>query len=181
LFFRDTGTIVGGSGVLGSTSHFIDETHTFGNPGDSVDAFWGAATTTIPAAQGGGNQAVSVVGLGLPNLNKAFSGVNLGGQTTDGLVSGPTTFNDIHTLDGLKTHDPYINNSVVITLPGLGLLSEQNKITDVFFQFGTTLGGETGGPPGGGGGPPVPEPSVLFSLCGLGVMGLFSVRKWKRV
>ena len=88
-------------------------------------------------APGGATAGISSTGLGIfGSGNFAANGANLDGSAYGILSKG---YNG-STGDGLKTHGPYIQNSMTFELSGFS--GNLNGISDVIFQYGTTLGSE---------------------------------------
>jgi hypothetical protein len=125
----------------------------------------------------GANAGLSSTGLnvfGNPNLN----GDNLQNpKGLDGLEFGLASAGDlVNTGNGGVTSNALIKNSVVFTLPfATGTTPD---ISDVTFQYGTSLNEGTipGVPPKNP--KSTPEPNSLVLL--LGGLGLLGVRLWKR-
>lgn len=91
----------------------------------------------ISGAPDGATAGISSTGLGIFGKgNFAANGANLDGSPYGLLSKG---YNG-STGDGLKTHGPYIQDSMTFTLSGFS--GNLNAISDVVFQYGTTLGSE---------------------------------------
>lgn len=93
----------------------------------------------LKGAPDGATAGISSTGLGL------FSSGNFaaGGQNLDGSPYGLLSTGYAGTTgDGLKSHEPYIQESMMFTLSDFN--GNLNSIGDVFFQFGTTIGSDPG-------------------------------------
>lgn len=75
------------------------------------------------------------------------------------------------TGSGIFGSNPVVQNSIVFTLTGLPSGEVEVEITDVMFQYGTTLDGQHGGP--------VPEPGSLLLLGG-GLAALWARSRRRR-
>jgi hypothetical protein len=122
------------------------------------------------------------VGLGLFGPGNLFPGSDLQPPTSpDGLQYGLTSAGDDTTTGNAPVtgDNALIKNSVVFTLSGLPSTFLLSGISNVGFQYGTSLTdtsfpGVTPGPTPGGGTVPVPSTLALF---GVGMAGLAWVRR----
>jgi hypothetical protein len=146
--------------------------------------------TALQALRGGADEGISSSGYGLFS-GATFPGPNLEPPAAlDGLQYGitsagdnPFTGNAAVTGGNPLSKNPLIKNSVVFTLSGLPSGFDPltlNAITNVSFQYGTSLAEPNvlGGGPGGGA--PVPEPSSVL-LLGSGLIGLLwcGKKRWQ--
>lgn len=89
----------------------------------------------LSGAPNGATAGISSTGLGIFTAgNFAANGANVDG-TAYGLLSAGYNGS---TGDGLKTHGPYIESSMIFTLSGFN--GNLSTIGDVVFQYGATLG-----------------------------------------
>lgn len=92
----------------------------------------------ISGAPGNATAGISSTGFGIfGSGNFAANGANVDGSAYGILSAGY----DGSTGDGLMNHGPYIQNSMMFTLSGFN--GNLSGINDVFFQYGTTLGGDS--------------------------------------
>jgi hypothetical protein len=152
--------------------------------GGVVGGEWGYVDG-LAGAPGGADEGISSSGYDLFS-SATFPGPNLDGpEALNGLQYGITSAGDNPTTGNAQVTDggfPLIKNSVVFTLSGLlsGFdPSALNAITNVSFQYGTSLT-EPNVPGGGLGGAPVPEPSSVL-LLGSGLIGLlwWGKKRWQ--
>lgn len=144
------------------------------NVGGEFSYYFGASHGISSSGYLAGN--TSMGNFGGSNLDNpaALNGINFGIVTA--------TFVDFSGNGGMD-NDPLINGSVVFTLSGLTAGLSESAITNVRFQYGTSL---TEPNFGGscvvdcGGTPPnrIPEPESL-ALLGLGLLSLLAVRRRK--
>ena len=119
----------------------------------------------------GSNSGISATGLGIFGANHRFVGPDLDPPSSPaGINYGLASAGDNpHTGNGGVASTPLIQNSVVFVLGGWNSNWSVSQISNVFFQYGSSLN-ETRLAA-------VPEPGVL-ALLGLGLVGLvFGVRK----
>ena len=153
-------------------------------PGSGVNSATSAGNGAFPDVGGefayrgglsmnfGSNSGISSSGLGVFGPGDRFNGHNLAGPTSpDGLQYGITSHGDNpSTGNGGISGTPLIQNSVVFVLCGWRSNWNLSSITNVFFQYGTSLDDTRLRA--------VPEPGVL-ALLGLGLVGMvFAVRKF---
>ena len=139
----------------------------------NVGGEW-AYSTGLSGAPLGDNSGISSTGLGLFSFSN-FNGPELAGPTNgalDGLQYGITSAGDNLATGNTAILDSggLIKNQVVFTLSGLPIGFDTNSISNVFFQYGTSLNESQ-----------VPEPSSLLLLgsgsLGLGLFGRKRFRK----
>jgi hypothetical protein len=146
------------------------------DPGGVVGGEW--AYKDGISGPGGADEGISSTGLGLFGPSDLFPGTNLQGpESPDGLQYGITSDGDDVTIGNTPvTGGPdidghpiaLIENSVIFTLSGLTSgfdPSAQRAITDVSFQYGTSLDGTV-----------VPLPGAIV-LLGSGILGLAGIRR----
>ena len=153
----------------GSTVLFTD-----GPAPTEIQGEWAYRPDVGIVALGGGDQGLGSSGyafgpgdvIGEPNLS--------GPDAPDGLQYGITSANDDPTTGNAKVtgDQELVKNAVVFTLAGLPDDYNLDDISNVWWQYGTSLdqpGFPPGDPPGE---PPIPEPltagTVLLALVGLG-------------
>jgi hypothetical protein len=142
------------------------------NSGLSVDGF---------------SQGISSTGLGLFGPSDRFitcTDCDLQGpDSPNGIEYGVTTSNDLGDNDnGGLSGQHLIKNSVVFYLGGIdSLFDPSTAITNVRFQYGTSLSEPYFGPGGCCQGQ-VPQPSSLALLGSVGILGalMFARRRWSR-
>lgn len=121
------------------SSVLFDQQPAGGNVGGEW-AYLGNLPAGAPATEG-----ISSAGLGLFGATNKFPGPNLAGPTSpSGLEYGITSPGDVVPAGG-DEGNALIRNSVIFTLSGLpsGFVLGDGAITDVAFQYGTTLAGGT--------------------------------------
>lgn len=105
----------------------------------------------LKGAPDGATAGISSTGLGIfSSGNFAANGKNLDGSAYGILSTGYAG----STFDGLKTHGPYIQESMMFTLSDFN--GNLSSINDVVFQYGTSLGSD---PSFIGNPSPIPEPN----------------------
>ena len=136
------------------------------DPGGVVGGEW-AYTNSASGAPGGATEGISSSGLGITYAGR-FPGSNLQGPTSvDGVQYGITSGAD-NPLTGnsaVTGSNALIQNSVVFLLSNLQPNFSLTQISNVSFQYGTSLG-EPNLPSN-----PVPEPATML-LLGSGLIGL---------
>jgi hypothetical protein len=149
----------------------------------NVGGEWAYAAGLTPGGPITATRGISSTGAGgFGDAN--FNGINYDGTlAVDGPQFGITTAGDNPATDNGGLDVPIIKNSVVFTLSGLG--AGPYSISNVFFLYGTSIGGETACPGGtcggGGGGHEVPEPGYLLTLALLGVPVALRYRKTRQL
>lgn len=154
LLSRSSATLAPGSSVLFGGS----------DPGGVVGGEW---AYTNSASVGEASQGISSSGFGIPYAGK-FPGSNLQGPwSPDGVQYGITSGSDNSATGNAAVTggNALIQNSVVFLLSNLQPNFSLNQISNVSFQYGTSLG-EPNLPSN-----PVPEPATLL-LLGSGLIGL---------
>jgi hypothetical protein len=142
------------SAVIGSGSVVVDG---LTDAGGVVGGEWGY-NSGLSGAPRGAQQGISAAGLGLFGPGDRFPGSNLAPPKNGSLAGveyGLTSAGDIESTGNLDG-TPLIKNSVVFTLSGLPSGILESDISNVSFQYGSTL---------------VPEPGTLFIL-GSGLVGV---------
>lgn len=142
-------------------------------PGGVVGGEW-AYATGLTGAPWGAWQGVSSAGLGLFGPHDLFPGINLAGpESPDGDQYGITSAGDDPSLGNwaVTGKDPLIRNSVVLTLTGLPGGFELAGISNVSFQYGSSLT-DPNIPAD------APEPgSLVLALLGLGLLAGGALRR----
>ncbi len=150
-----------GSASIGPSSLlYITSGAVLGTSGSNVNVGWGFGGVSGAASLGGGTAGVSASGVF--GFNTAFDMSSALQGSDFGLLSkANTAVFTTPPYDGLTSHNPYVQNSVVIDLFGT---FDASTVSHVGFQWGTSTDGEfsTTGIPGG---PPpvgsVPEPTSV--------------------
>lgn len=169
------------SAVLAPSSSIIYDT-----PATDVGGEWayrqGIGSGVLPGDQAYGISSTGLGVFGPPNL---FGGTNLAGPVSPGglqygIVSAgddPATGNG-----GITGSGGLIKNSVIFTLSSLPQSFSLDSISNIRFQYGTSLM-EPSFPPNNpptDGPPVVPEPSS-FVLFGIGIAGLGTVIRRRKI
>jgi len=153
----------------------------FDDPATDVGGEW-AYANGLSGAPGGASFGISSVGLNLFGPPDLFGGPNLDGpESPNGLQYGITSAGDDLTTGNTPVtgSTPLIQNSVVFTLGNAsGFLV--SRISNVYFQYGTSLGEPSfAGNPGGGQVDVIPEPSS-FVLLGSAMAGVWMMGRRRR-
>ena len=175
-------TVAGGSSVVYTTNCDVNPCAGATNVGGE----WGFGSGLAPQGPVTGAYGLSSTGartgLGAPNFPTGLDYQSP--ASLDGLQFGITSAGDnLATGNAGVTNSALIKNSVVFTLSGLG--AGPYAISNVFFLYGTSIGGEDACPGGtcggGGGGNPIPEPGYLLTLALLGVPVVLRYRKTRQL
>jgi len=160
------------SAVLGAgSSVFYDPD---GQPAGGVVGGEWAYLSGLSGGPGSRSYGISSTGLSLFGPGDRFPGPDLQPPTSpDGLQYGIlSTFDNTSTGNSaILNSGGLIKDTVVFTLSGAGAGFDLNRITNVFFLYGTALG------EGGYGGHQTPAPGAM-ALLGIG--GLFCMRRRRR-
>lgn len=165
VFFNVSGTapaFTRTSAVLGAGSTVVSGTT---DPLGVVGGEWAYASGI--AGPGGRSFGISSAGLGLFGPSQVFPGTNLNGPTNpNGLQYGILSAGDnVMTGNGGVLGTALIKNEVVFTLGGLPQGFTEDRIRDVYFQYGTATN-EPGFP-----GVPAPGAAALLAM-GSGLVGI---------
>lgn len=161
LLTRISAQLASGSSMLFGTT----------DPVAGVGGEW-AYTNGLSGAPGGAKQGISSSGLGLFGPAMLFAAVNLQGPTSpDGLQYGITSAGDNPATGNMAVtgSNALTQNAVRFTLGGLPEGFQLSSISNVSFQYGTSLTEPSF--PGG----EVPEPSTVV-LFGAGIGLIFAGR-----
>jgi hypothetical protein len=171
VFFSLTGdpTLAKVSALLNAGSVGVEDGSNLTVAGGVVGGSW-AYAAGLSGAPGGANEGISAAGFSQFGPGNLFPGAALPGDspTPGGIGGGLTTAaDDGSQYNGGLSGRPFIQDSAVFTLGAVPASFALSGITNVSFQYGTTLGTEPNVP-----GTLVPEPStVALTLAGV----LFSV------
>jgi hypothetical protein len=171
VFFSLTGdpTLTKVSALLNAGSVGVQDGSNLTVAGGVVGGSWTYAAG-LSGASGSANEGISAAGFSLFGPGNLFPGAALPGDspTPGGVGGGLTTVaDDGSQYNGGLSGRPFIKDSAVFTLGAVPSSFALSGITNVSFQYGTTLGTEPNVP-----GTLVPEPSALaLTLVGT----LFSV------
>jgi len=136
------------------------------DPGGVVGGEFGYATGLSGGAPGGANYGISSSGLGLFGPNDRFPGNDLSPPPNlDGLNFGLTSAGDNPSTGNSAVIGgvPLVQNAVVFVLSGVSAgFDPQTAVANVWFQYGTNLGGEPSIP-----GTPTPGTGVILALAGV--------------
>jgi hypothetical protein len=143
------------------------------DPGYVVGGEW-AFKSGLSGAPGSSALGVSSAGFGLFGPSDVFPGTNLQGPADpDGLQYGITSAGDNPATGNTPVTgtNALIKNSVVFTLGGLPVGADVNTITNVHFQYGTSLTEQSYSE--------VPEPLsvIVWTLLGASWAGLAVMRR----
>ncbi|HEX3627697.1 MAG TPA: XDD4 family exosortase-dependent surface protein [Verrucomicrobiae bacterium] len=179
VFFSGADSLTPVSAVAGAGSKEWNEGKQLSVDNGSVLGQQWEYLSGLSGAPDGATAGISSTGLGIfGNGNFAGKGDTLDGSPYGLLSAG---YNG-STGDGLKTHGPYIQDSMTFKLSGFN--GNLNTISDVVFQYGTTLGSEPSfsGSGSENGNPTIPEAN--FGLCAgfvsLLALGFSNLRSQKR-
>jgi hypothetical protein len=164
------------SAVLDSSSVlFLQGAAAIESSGNVVGGEW-AYATDLTHAPHGASQGISATGFNLFGPPDVFPGPMLGGlegKPPDGVSWGLTTsMDDASAYNGGLTRRGFIKDSIVVTLGDVPAGLDLSGISDVSFQYGTSLR------------KPniigvIPEPSTLALLSG-GLLAVFILRRRHR-
>ena len=165
-----------GDPILARTSAVLDAgsvVHFGGtDPGDVVGGEW-AYKTGLSGAPGDNSQGISSVGLGLFGPPYLFPGSNLDGPASpNGLNYGITSAGDDVTTGNTPVTGtrPLIQDSVVFELGGVPDGLTLDDISNVWFQYGTSLDEPSF--------PHAPEPTTILLLAS--AVGAFSILRRRK-
>jgi hypothetical protein len=172
---------VAGNPSLTPLSGTLAGTTLYGATGPNVGGEW---AYNNGLNQFGANSGISSAGFGLFGPPDLFPGPNLDGpDSPNGLNYGIVSAGDnAATGNAGVTGVPLLKGSVVFTLSGITSVAGISNIT---FQYGTSLGGVPGGEPSfpgspGPGGPGVPDGGSTVILCGAALALLGVLRRFRR-
>lgn len=186
VFFDIMGspTLTRGSAVLASGSHIYQNGAPVADPADGVVGGNWAYNERISGAPNSAGYGISSTGLDVFGPHDVFPGTNLGGETTP---PAGMAYNLLSAGDNPSTGNsplltrPFIWDSVVFTLGGLPSTFDLDDISNVYFQYGTSLCPEE---PGFEGEPPVPPPGVIPEpitaaglFAGIGALAAYTRRR----
>jgi len=177
VFFSLTGdpTLTKISALLNAGSVGVKNGSILTVPGGVVGGSW-AYAADLSGAPGGANEGISSAGFGLFSHANRFPGASLPGDssTPGGLAGGLTTaMDDGSKYNGGLSGRPFIKDSVVFTLGAVPASFALSGISNVTFQYGTTLGTEPNLP-----GVLVPEPgAVTLAAVGIALLGLINCKR----
>jgi hypothetical protein len=167
VFFSLTGdpTLTKVSALLNAGSVGVESGSNLTVAGGAVGGSW-AYAAGLSGAPGSANEGISAAGFSLFGPGNLFPGAALPGDspTPGGVGGGLTTATDDGSqYNGGLSGRPFIKDSAVFTLGAVPASFALSGITNVSFQYGTTLGTEPNVP-----GTLVPEPSaVALTFAGI--------------
>ncbi|HXI83315.1 MAG TPA: XDD4 family exosortase-dependent surface protein [Verrucomicrobiae bacterium] len=166
------------SALLGPNTAIKDRPGVSG-PGTNVGGEW-AYRNRLPSLPHGANEGISSTSLKAFTQHFRFPGPNLQGSAApSGVQYGVTTdFDNMGNDKGSLKHQQLIESTVIFTLSGLPANFVLANITNVSFQYGTSLKDANlnlaGTIAGDNGGPAIPEPGTGV-LIATGLLWAFAL------